>query len=146
MGMGNHLQKTIAMPIRKQDYHPEWPAISRQIREEAGQKCEWCEAPNGQVIKRGKGKEWAEIYAARAPDAAEWESVKGMSWARLKFHGLTRVVLTVAHLDRNSKNNDRHNLAALCQGCHLNHDIRQHIANRKYGRYHAKEQQMKLEI
>ncbi len=74
------------------------------------------------------------------------EPTNSMTWKRLKFHGLTKIILTVAHLDRDSQNNDRKNLAALCQRCHLRHDIYQHISNRKYGRYHAKEHQGKLEL
>ncbi|SHF96869.1 hypothetical protein SAMN05444008_11535 [Cnuella takakiae] len=45
----------------------------------------------------------------------------------------SRVILTVAHIDRNRENNRFWNLAALCQRCHLNHDRAVHIANRKYG-------------
>jgi len=46
----------------------------------------------------------------------------------------SKVILTVAHLDRDRTNNRFKNLAALCQRCHLNHDRAQHIQNRKYGR------------
>lgn len=48
------------------------------------------------------------------------------------------VILTVAHIDRDKTNNRFSNLAALCQRCHLGHDIHQHINNRKYGRNHKK--------
>lgn len=47
---------------------------------------------------------------------------------------------TVAHVDRNKNNNRFSNLAALCQRCHLGHDLAQHIENRKYGRYWKKYQ------
>lgn len=132
--------------IRKQDYPPNWPEISLAVRTEAEWRCEWCSAPGGQVIKRDNRGKWIRVMAAWAPGSEIREPTEGMSWARLKFHGLTKVVLTVAHLDRNSKNNERSNLAALCQRCHLRHDIRQHIANRKYGRLHAKEQQGRLDL
>jgi hypothetical protein len=56
------------------------------------------------------------------------------------------VVLTVAHLDHNKENNDYTNLAALCQRCHLKHDLQQHIANRKYGRKWKGKHQLKLKI
>jgi hypothetical protein len=46
----------------------------------------------------------------------------------------SKVVLTIAHMDRDKTNNDLDNLRALCQRCHLRHDIAQHVANRKYGR------------
>lgn len=166
------------MPIRKQDYHPEWPRISKEIREAAGQKCEWCGVPNGKHIQRtGKvqtvevkdcsgnktgvvySKDWVfapVFYRNGLPNqtvdgwseenAEEWEYPEEMTWARLRFYGITRVVLSVAHLDRNSKNNDRNNLAALCQRCHLKHDILQHIQNRRYGRHHAKEHQLKFQL
>jgi len=40
-----------------------------------------------------------------------------------------KVVLTVAHLDHNEANCDPANLRALCQRCHLRHDLQQHMAN-----------------
>lgn len=52
----------------------------------------------------------------------------------------SEVVLTVAHLDRNSHNNSFFNLAALCQRCHLNYDRPEHTRNRRYGRYHKRRQ------
>jgi hypothetical protein len=39
-----------------------------------------------------------------------------------------------AHIDRDRRNNRFNNLAALCQKCHLNHDRKQIIDSRKYGR------------
>lgn len=53
-----------------------------------------------------------------------------------KSHPITgsKVVLTVAHLDHNKKNNRFGNLKALCQKCHLAYDLNRHIANRKYGK------------
>ena len=133
------------MPIRKQDYPPDWSAISLDIRESAGWKCEWCEAPSNKVIQRGPGG-FIIVTRARADEAAEWEDTEKMSWKRLRFPGLTRIILTVSHLDRDRTNNERSNLAALCQRCHLRHDIRQHITNRRYGRYHDREHQGKLEF
>ncbi len=55
----------------------------------------------------------------------------------------TKVVLTVAHLDHDKKNNRFSNLKALCQRCHLHHDQEHHIYNRKYGRK-AKDNQYSL--
>lgn len=132
--------------MRKQDYHPEWPRISQEVREAAGWQCEWCGVKNALVIQRYDGNDWTEVDRIRADENSEWEETKGMTWARLKFHRLTRIVLTVSHLDRNRHNNERDNLAALCQRCHLRHDIHQHIRNRRYGRYHDREHQLKLEL
>src|SRR3954469_8653485 len=46
----------------------------------------------------------------------------------------TIVILTTAHLDRNRQNNRFWNLKALCNRCHLMHDMPQHVYSRKYGR------------
>ena len=56
----------------------------------------------------------------------------------------SRVVLTVAHIDHNKDNNRFDNLAALCQRCHLKHDLPQHIDNRKYGRKWKRKEQLRL--
>lgn len=89
------------MPIDYKEYHPKWRLISKLIRtNRAKNKCEWCEAVNGQPHPKTG----------------------------------SRVVLTVAHIDQDKKNNRFDNLAALCQKCHLGHDINQHVFNRKYGR------------
>ena len=42
----------------------------------------------------------------------------------------SRVILTVAHLDHDVKNNSDENLKAMCQKCHINHDILEHSRNR----------------
>lgn len=39
------------------------------------------------------------------------------------------IVLTIAHLDHDTTNNADHNLAALCQKCHLTHDAQFHATN-----------------
>jgi 5-methylcytosine-specific restriction endonuclease McrA len=53
-----------------------------------------------------------------------------------KPHPVTgsKVVLTVAHMNHDKTVNKFWNLKALCQRCHLRHDIKHHVFNRKYGR------------
>jgi 5-methylcytosine-specific restriction endonuclease McrA len=48
-----------------------------------------------------------------------------------KPHPITgsKVILTVAHLDHNPKNNNNENLKALCQKCHLTYDAKHHAEN-----------------
>lgn len=58
----------------------------------------------------------------------------------------SKVVLTVAHVDHDKTNNRFNNLAALCQKCHLGHDIKQHVDNRKYGRNWKGEHQIKIQF
>ena len=153
------------MPIRKEDYPPDWDEISLDVRAKAGNRCEWCGAPNKKVIYRTRTRpvetqlmlncsrefrtyavDWRRVYEISAPGSCVVEKTEKMDWPRLRFHGLTRIILTVSHLDRDRTNNERSNLAALCQRCHLKHDIRQHITNRRYGRYHDREHQKKIEF
>jgi len=77
------------------------------------------------------------IRFRRAGNCCEWCDARNY-----KPHPVTgsKVVLTVAHIDRNKRNNRFDNLAALCQRCHLRHDLWQHVENRKYGRYWKRRQ------
>lgn len=40
------------------------------------------------------------------------------------------MVLTAAHLDDDTASDDRENLLAMCQACHLAYDTKLHAANR----------------
>ena len=69
------------------------------------------------------------IVQHRARNRCEWCSA-----VNRRPHPITgsEVVLTVAHVhDRRPEAAQLLNLAALCQRCHLNHDRRQHIDNRR---------------
>lgn len=86
------------MPIRPENrarYPKDWPGISRQVRDHAGNRCEGspaypeCRAENGRP-----------------------HPVTGSS-----------VVLTVAHLDHRPENVARSNLRAWCQRCHNTYDL-----------------------
>ena len=92
------------MPVDWSRYPANWPRIRRAILRRAGNRCEWCHAANHDP------------------------------------HPITgsKVVLTIAHLgepfacgaDKHDKHDIRaENLAALCQKCHLGHDIAEHVAN-----------------
>lgn len=135
------------MPIRKQDYPPNWREISLQVREAAGQRCQWCDAPNGQYIFRLEPtllKSWKTIRIGGVEKQVPFGDFLVMA---PKAQGSTRIILTVAHLDRDRTNNDLSNLAALCQRCHLNHDrAAQHIPHRKYGRNHDRKEQGKFDL
>lgn len=77
------------------------------------------------------------IRFKRAQNKCEWCGAENY-----KSHPVTgsKVVLTVAHIDHDKTNNRFNNLAALCQRCHLRHDLKQHMQNRKYGRNWKKDQ------
>ncbi len=150
------------MPINYKEYAPNWKALSKQVREEAKQQCEWCGAPNWHWIKRdAKPENFREIVVnglKKKVPYGDFETafsflllqsprIAAQHAKEIRALGLTKIILTVAHLDRDKNNNERSNLAALCQRCHLGHDrVAQHIPNRKYGRRHKRDLQTTLEL
>ena len=90
------------MPMNRADYARDWKTISRRIRfDRAGGRCEGSPA-------------YPDCRAAHG-----------------KPHPATgsRVVLTTAHLDHDTTNNDDANLRAWCNRCHLTYDAPYHAAN-----------------
>lgn len=123
--------------INYKEYPPNWKTeIRPAVLERAGKKCEWCGVENHRIIHRfGKGKnDWTYW-----PDGMESEA-----WS-IDGKKSTKVILTIAHLDHDKLNHevDLNRLAALCQKCHLGHDINHHVSNRKYGVKH-RENNLKL--
>ncbi len=104
------------MPIDYKKYPDDWKEIRIDILTRAGNKCEKCGVRNHALGARDlKGKFHTE------------DEIAGMSFDQGdELFGdqmkLIRIVLTVAHLDQDIKNNDPGNLEALCQKCHLDHD------------------------
>jgi hypothetical protein len=96
------------MAMDKNRYPPNWNQISRERRERAGWKCEWCGA----------------AYKQPHPITG---SIVVLSVAHL---GTPYPDGTPG--DKHDKMDVRdENLAALCQRCHLLYDIDEHTANRK---------------
>ena len=101
-------------PMHLADYHPDWRSISRQIREQAGNRCEFCGAPNGVAVYRyGGTNEWVRLQ-----DATTFPQP-------MPVH----IVLTVAHLCHDTTCYDPTHLRALCQKCHLAYDAEHHQRN-----------------
>ena len=71
------------------------------------------------------------LVLRRAGHRCEWCQAK-----QRRPHPRTgsRVFLAVAHVDGNRQHNRFHNLACLCQRCHLGLDRAQHLQSRKFGR------------
>jgi hypothetical protein len=103
------------MPIDYRDYHPDWRWITRQIKEQAGDRCEFCGVAN-------------RTRYIRIGDTI-LERVHDDETALCRHRKCQRIVLTVAHLDHDRTNNDPANLRALCQRCHLNWDREHHATN-----------------
>lgn len=106
-------------PCDYRQYHPEWKRISRAVIEAAGNRCTLCYAPNGVDVTRD----------TRGAGLYPWTLYK--CGPMLEHDKKVRIVLTVHHIDGNKDNNDKLNLIALCQRCHLKLDIQKHVANRR---------------
>jgi len=95
------------MPIDMRNYPENWKEISLSIRHDrAGGQCE-CMGECG-INHSGRCEEMDHQPAQQ-------------------FRG--RVILTVAHLDHDTHNNDPANLRAMCQRCHLRYDLAHHRHN-----------------
>ena len=94
------------MPANRAHYPPDWPAISAAIRARSGGQCE-CAGECG----LHRGRRCTERHGEPARFA------RG------------RVILTVAHLDRDPAGTDPTRLRAMCQRCHLRYDHEQHMRN-----------------
>ena len=115
------------MPIKpenKSRYPENWKEISARIRfGRAKNRCEVCGLKNYSIIKRLPNGSFS------FPCQTDWDMIhsrirncqSNMSES-LKYHGFTKVILTVAHLDHQPENCEDENLKAMCQKCHNNYD------------------------
>ncbi|MGI5507465.1 hypothetical protein [Lentzea sp. CA-135723] len=107
------------MPIRpeNQDRYPaDWAAVSLAIKQRAGWRCE-CRGECG-----------------RPPSHLDLDQRCRNHHHRPAYGTGSRVVLTTAHLDHVPEHCDPDNLAAMCQGCHLNYDAEHHAQTRQHTR------------
>lgn len=125
------------MPCDYSLYPADWKERRARILERAGHKCEYCKAENHTIIYRGAG-DYAGMYMTQ--DGWLYDRT-GFKVGRVRGSEydcatMTKVVLTIAHLDRTGPPgpndgpldcpDDR--LAALCQACHLHLDRDRHAA------------------
>ena len=117
------------MPCNYKEYHPEWKRISRGVIKAAGNRCALCYAPNGvRIVRNTPGGRYPwRLYEPGEPIKTPEKT--------------TLVVLTVHHIDGNAQNNDKLNLLALCQRCHLKLDMQRHVSNR---RKNKQQEEMKI--
>lgn len=122
------------MPIRAENkarYPKDWKDISRRIRERAGQKCEKCNARNGELIFRFCSEDYhfqpsymteeGEVFHAETGN--HLDDVPPCFVTDVTNGKWVRVVLTVAHLDHTPENCTDDNLRAWCQRCHNIYDM-----------------------
>lgn len=133
------------MPIRRELRHlyrgPAWRAIRERILARAAHKCERCGVPNHTSVLRQFGW-WTESTLAATIWASNGPYMEiGLPWKHCGVKEGIRcfpntgqrrwvyIVLTISHLNHDPTDNRDDNLAALCQWCHLKHDVRFHHAN-----------------
>lgn len=101
------------MPFHPERYPANWKAISLAVRERAGQRCEECGVPNGELGKRDKtGIWWQEDSIHNLNSDEGWELFG-------EFPDMIRIVLTVHHVCQDPSCADEAHMKALCQRCHL---------------------------
>ena len=106
------------MPINYEKYPENWKWLSKQIISDAGNRCELCYAPNGEFI-------------IRDPDNCyPWQLAENVGYSG-NYPKLTKIVLTVHHINGILNDVRKQNLIALCQKCHLRLDLCKHMDNRK---------------
>ena len=114
--------------FRAERYAKDWKFIRATILQRAGRACECtgqcgdphegrCGAPAGAYITRDRSAPWR--WSRCEPGAVGGDA----------RHLI--VVLTVAHLNHDEKDNREENLAAFCQRCHLKYDAHDNAQRRK---------------
>ena len=100
------------MPADMSRYPANWAReIRPRILARAGDRCEWCKAPNRAIGHRLDDGRFVRCATC------EWTTGEGCGDRSI------RIVLTVAHVhDPDPMNVAEGNLAALCQRCHNLHD------------------------
>lgn len=126
------------MPINYKLYDKTWKTkIRPDILEREGYCCKVCKAKNGSAVFRGVA-DGIEIYQdidANIYRTDNGEFITCNAYAIIDpstgnpNQKAVRVVLTIAHLDHDTTNNEYTNLAALCQLHHLRHDKEHHMKN-----------------
>jgi len=122
LSLVGHWTRRFPMPIKPENkprYPSNWKEISKKVRSEAGQCCEWCSARNGTWISRKISNPGRFVYSRKG-------FMGDRAWRRA-----IRVVLTVAHMNHTPEDCRLENLRALCQRCHLSYDVRSAVRARQ---------------
>lgn len=129
------------MPIRPEHlflYPIDWLQLSRVVRFGRAQgRCEHCARPHGERVFRMRDGRWWDNQRRY------WRDKNGRRARRpegnvLALGSWTRVVLACAHLNHDPTNNRLHNLAALCQRCHMIYDAPEHRRRRWINAHHRR--------
>jgi 5-methylcytosine-specific restriction endonuclease McrA len=127
------------MPINYKDYPINWKSeIRPAILKRANNKCEFCGIPNGIWAFRGRISGNREVYQTVDGDIFNadnseliHENLFDIEITPTGKDTAIKIVLTIAHLDHDTTNNEYSNLKALCQRCHNRYDRSYRTANVK---------------
>lgn len=133
------------MPIKPENKHrypPDWPEIRARILERADNKCEQCKLPNGAFVIRGDGKD-AGTYQLYDGDGEVYDDETGAYLgvcraSEYSIKSMSKVVLTVAHLNHEPEDVRDENLRAWCQMHHLRYDAEHHAETARQTRRNRK--------
>lgn len=114
------------MPCDYSNYPRNWKAIREEILNRAGNMCECAGECGVAHIPQP-----VLFFYSRLSGVVNWSRCYEYHKARPRsFKGL-RVILTIAHLNHNTKDSRRKNLKAMCQACHLRYDAQMKAEKRK---------------
>ena len=111
--------------MRNRHRYPEnWNVIRYNIITlRARNHCENCGIENNIVVRRLANNTWRNLTEHEKREIDYQQCILGKKYyPTLKYLRLTKIVLTVAHLDHNEANNTETNLKAFCQKCHFAYD------------------------
>jgi len=114
------------VPIDYSRYPDNWQELRAQVLADAQGKCERCGVANYAEGARDIKGVWHNEH-----DIDRLNSDVGYYLFDGEYPKIIKIILTVAHLDHDIKNNERSNLAALCQRCHFSHDRQDNAEKRK---------------
>ena len=121
------------MPIDYKNYPANWKTeIRPAILTRAFNHCEFCNIKNKLIVIRGEYGS-REVYQDEDGfifNANTSEKIGADYLGTVGDNPFVEIVLTVAHLDHDTTNNDYSNLRALCQRCHNRYDRKNRNANR----------------
>lgn len=108
-------------------YPRDWARISYAVRARASWRCETCGARHLAWGWRDALGRFCEVPAAPLIAAGHRKPPFLLRCSDGTLLRIIEIVVAAAHLDHDPASNEPDNLAALCQACHLAHDLRQHV-------------------
>lgn len=155
------------MPMDRKNYPKDWPEIRERILARATfpgscvPACEWCRVSNHSVVWWDAEENQYSGLSHRGDRVQSFASMgmdikgKPLTYKAAELHCAQMntnsgrsanpwivIVLTIMHLNHDTKDNRDENLKAACQRCHNRHDLPFRTANKKAKR--AKKRGQKL--